>query len=100
MECFALFQELAVWTSTQLVRRSASYDSTQRRWNVKVTRRGEEIVLKPKHLILATGVIDHPATPQVKGADDFKGQILHSKAFKNAKSWRDKKVVVVGLVCR
>jgi putative flavoprotein involved in K+ transport len=46
--------ELNYWGSTEC--KKASYDEKSREWTVVVQRDGKEIVLKPKQLVLATGM--------------------------------------------
>ncbi|MEW6688430.1 MAG: NAD(P)/FAD-dependent oxidoreductase [Pseudomonadota bacterium] len=65
-------------------------------WEVRTERKGVPAVLRPRHLVLATGMSGFPYVPRIPGAADFSGTILHSSAFTGGAGWRGKKCVVVG----
>jgi len=48
-------------------------------------------------LIVASGPQSKPIVPDLPGKDDFKGQILHSAAFKDPAIFTGKRVMVVGV---
>lgn len=50
-----------------------------------------------QNVIIATGVNRVPNIPQWKNQDKFKGHILHSKDYKNAKPFSGQSVLVVGM---
>ncbi len=43
-----------------------------------VNRAGEDVVLRPKQLVLATGMSGKPNVPKIQGQDIFKGEQQHS----------------------
>src|SRR5215471_18298766 len=88
--------ELNFWPGTELV--SGRYDDKKREWQVTLRRAdGSERVMRPRHLIFATGVSSIPYTPpDLPGLDDFAGAKVHSGDFKNAEAWRGRKVLVLG----
>jgi putative flavoprotein involved in K+ transport len=87
--------ELNFWTGTAL--ESGSYDEAQKRWNVALKRSdGSTRVMRPRHLIFATGVSSIPYFPKLPGLEDFKGAIVHSGSFANAENWRGKRALVLG----
>ena len=47
-------------------------------WTVVVERDGAEITLRPKQLVLATGMSGKPNVPEIPGMDVFKGDQHHS----------------------
>jgi putative flavoprotein involved in K+ transport len=47
-------------------------------------------------VVVATGGSRVPFRPMWEGEDSFKGRILHSSEFKNAKDFKDQRVLVVG----
>jgi cation diffusion facilitator CzcD-associated flavoprotein CzcO len=51
---------------------------------------------RARHLVVATGVSRVPCMPGHPGRDSFAGTILHSRDYLNGKSFRDKRVLVVG----
>ncbi|WP_439501695.1 NAD(P)/FAD-dependent oxidoreductase [Aminobacter ciceronei] len=94
LEMYTKVMELNYWSSTSC--KSASYDEATREWTVVVERDGREIVLKPKQLVLATGMSGKANVPKFKGQDVFKGEQQHSSQHPGPDAYRGKKVVVVG----
>jgi putative flavoprotein involved in K+ transport len=86
--------ELNYWSSTTA--KSAKYDEKTREWTVVVERDGKEITLKPKQLVLATGMSGKANWPTYKGQDIFKGEQQHSSNHPGPEKYRGKKVVVIG----
>ncbi len=95
-ESYAEAMELNVWTQTELT--NGSYDEAAGVWNVTLhnVADGSERVVKPRHVIFATGVSAIPIMPNLPGMDDFAGTVMHSGAYKSGKEWDGKKAVVVG----
>ncbi len=54
LEMYTKVMELNYWGSTECIK--ASYDEKSQEWTVVVERDGKEVVLKPKQLVLATGM--------------------------------------------
>ncbi|MEO8396948.1 MAG: NAD(P)/FAD-dependent oxidoreductase [Chloroflexota bacterium] len=50
-----------------------------------------------KHLVIAAGYTNTPNIPHWEGDASFRGQILHSSAYKNGAAYRGKAVLVVGI---
>jgi len=87
--------ELNFWTGTELV--GGSYDETRKQWSVTLRRSdGTERVMRPRHLVFATGVSSIPYTPDVPGLAAFGGTVVHSGDFKNAGQWKGKNTLVLG----
>ena len=95
-EAYAEAMELNVWTSTEMV--SGSYDEAEGVWTVTLrnVEDGSERVVKPRHVIYATGVSAIPIMPNLPGMADFRGKIMHSGAYQTGKEWAGKKAIVVG----
>lgn len=93
-EAYVDAMELNVWTGTELV--SASYDEASGAWTVVLNRDGKERVVKPKHVVMATGVSSIPIRPKFPGLADFKGTVMHSGDYQNGHGWKGKKAVVFG----
>jgi putative flavoprotein involved in K+ transport len=94
-ECYVEAMELNVWTSTELV--EATYDSRERRWNVKLRAANNALrTIHPTHIVMATGESGVPFWPQIKGMDSFEGQLIHSSEFKDATEERHRKAIVFG----
>lgn len=49
-----------------------------------------------KAVVSATGSFDNPIVPEIKGAQNFKGQILHSSQYESPSQFENKRVAVVG----
>jgi putative flavoprotein involved in K+ transport len=94
LEMYAKVMEINYWASTECVK--ASYDETAKEWTVVVRREGRELVLKPRQLVLATGMSGKPNLPKFPGMDIFKGEQQHSSQHPGPDAYRGKKVVVVG----
>ena len=94
LECYTKIMELNYWTKS--VAESASYDEAAGEWTVTVERDGEQVVLKPKHLVLATGMSGVPNVPDLPGKDVFKGEWHHSSQHPGPDEYVGKKAVVVG----
>jgi putative flavoprotein involved in K+ transport len=91
--------ELNVWTNTTFV--GGDYNAETGRWTVRARREhgGEapaERVLRPKHLVLATGMSGVPNIPVIPGADEFEGTIRHSSAYVGGEPVTGKHAIVVG----
>jgi putative flavoprotein involved in K+ transport len=94
LESYAKVMELNYWASTEA--KSASYDEATAEWTVNVEREGNPLVLRPKHLVLATGMSGKPNLPDFPGMDVFRGDQHHSSAHPGPDAYRGKKCVVVG----
>lgn len=94
LRAYADIMELNVWCQTACV--SASYDDHEGLWTVQVDRAGELISLKPAHLVLATGMSGVPRMPQLTGAEQFAGSLLHSSQYRGSAEWAGKSCVVIG----
>ena len=65
-----------------------------RNWLV-TTNKGED--LEAERVIVATGVNRIPFEPEFDGQSKFKGNIIHSRDYKNVDPYQGKKVLVVGM---
>ncbi|RNF33214.1 NAD(P)/FAD-dependent oxidoreductase [Paracoccus methylarcula] len=94
LEMYTRVMELNYWTRSTCQR--ASYDEAAKEWTVVVDRDGEEVVLKPKQLVLATGMSGKPNIPTFPGADTFRGEQQHSSQHPGPDAYKGKKVVIIG----
>ncbi len=94
LEMYTKIMELNYWSSTTA--NSARYDEATKTWEVKVTRNGQDITLRPKQLVLATGMSGVPNIPKFPGQDVFKGEQQHSSQHPGPDAYKGKKVVVIG----
>jgi putative flavoprotein involved in K+ transport len=94
LEMYTKVMELNYWSSAKCTR--ASYDEARHEWTVVVERDGREIVLKPKQLVLATGMSAKPNMPVFEGMALFKGDQHHSSQHPGPDQYKGKKAVVIG----
>jgi putative flavoprotein involved in K+ transport len=94
LEMYTKVMELNYWTRTTC--KSASYDEASGEWTVVVKRDGEEVTLKPKQLVLATGMSGKANMPKFPGMERFKGDQHHSSRHPGPDAYRGKKAVVIG----
>ena len=94
LEMYTKVMEINYWTRSEV--QKASYDEASGTWEVKVNRDGEEVVLRPTQLVLATGMSGKANLPKFPGMESFKGTIQHSSQHEGPDAWAGKKVVVVG----
>lgn len=94
LEMYTKVMELNYWGSTNC--KSARYDEAAAEWVVEVEHDGEMLTLRPKQLVLATGMSGKPNIPSFKGMDAFKGEQHHSSKHPGPDAYKGKKVVVIG----
>ncbi len=80
--------------------RQASWDSATATWTLQVERgeQAEPLTLTCQYLMMCTGYYRYEAgyTPEFKGRDDFRGQIIHPQLWPQDLDYCGKRVVVVG----
>ncbi len=87
--------ELNFWTGTELA--CGSWDDAAQRWTVTLRRAdGSERILRPRHLVFATGVSSIPIMPDLPGLEDFRGTVMHSGAYTEGAAWKGKHALVLG----
>ncbi len=94
LEAYARIMELDVWSSTRCV--SARRDDAADGWLVEVERDGEPVALRPRQLVLATGLSGLPQVPSFPGAERFEGTQVHSSGYEGGAPWAGRPCVVVG----
>ena len=94
LEMYTKIMELNYWTRTEA--KSARFDAASQEWIVVVDRDGEEVTLRPKHVVFATGMSAKANMPKFPGMDRFKGEQQHSSQHPGPDAYKGKKVVVVG----
>ena len=94
LEMYTKVMELNYWNSTLC--ESAYYDEAKQEWTVKVVRNGKPVTLRPKQLVLATGMSAVPNMPTFPGMEKFKGEQHHSSKHPGPDAYAGKKCVVIG----
>jgi len=93
-EAYAEAMELNYWTSSEFL--GGSFDDRTSTWTVKLRRDGIERELRPRHVVMATGVSGVPIRPEIPALRGFAGTVLHSSQYESGDAWKGKKAVVVG----
>jgi putative flavoprotein involved in K+ transport len=94
LEMYTRVMEVPYWSKTTCT--SASYDEKLGTWTVEVVRDGEPVTLRPKQLVLATGMSGKANVPAFPGAEKFRGDQHHSSAHPGPDAYAGKKAVVIG----
>ncbi len=92
LEAYVKVMEIDYWTSSPCIK--AAYKEGF--WEVETHRNGIPVILRPKHLVLATGMSGFPNLPQIPGVGKFEGKVLHSSRFEGGTAYQGKHCVVVG----
>ncbi|MEM7535627.1 MAG: NAD(P)/FAD-dependent oxidoreductase [Chloroflexota bacterium] len=99
LEMYTKIMELNYWTQSEC--KSAQYDEESQEWTVTVERThadgtSETVVLRPKQLILATGMSGFANVPEFEGVESFQGDLHHSSKHTTGEAYAGKKCVVIG----
>lgn len=94
LESYTKIMELNYWTKTEA--KKASYDEAKGEWTVEVVRDGKPVTLRPKQLVLATGMSGRPMIPEFPDRDQFPGIVRHSSQHPGGEDYTGKKAVVIG----
>ncbi|KAL7930764.1 FAD/NAD(P)-binding domain-containing protein [Trichoderma chlorosporum] len=98
LEAYANLMELNVWCNTEIL--STSFDETGELWNVTVRRLdGSVRILKPRHVVLATGNAGAAIIPHFKGIESYEGVLYHGSQHRDASddpNISNKHVVIIG----
>jgi cation diffusion facilitator CzcD-associated flavoprotein CzcO len=94
-EAYVESLELNYWPATEL--EGGTYDEAAGRWRVAV-RRGDGTVreMRPRHVVLATGVSGIPNLPDIPSLGSFAGTVLHSSQYGDGEAWTGKRAIVIG----
>lgn len=94
LEMYTKVMEVNYWPSTNCL--NARFDEASQAWEVTVERDGETLVLRPKHVVFATGMSGKANVPKIKGQEVFQGEQQHSSQHPGPDAYAGKKVVVIG----
>ncbi|WP_050629438.1 flavin-containing monooxygenase [Bradyrhizobium viridifuturi] len=94
-ESYVDAMELNFWTGTEFL--GGSYDDAPGRWTVELRRTdGTTRTMRPRHVVMATGVSGIPNLPDMSGLKNFSGKVLHSSRYEDGESWTGKRALVIG----
>lgn len=78
-----------------------AFDNATKKWRLTVRSSGspdeQGETLNFDRLVVATGSFNKALIPNIKGLEQFEGEVIHSQAFKDPSKYRNKSVLVVGL---
>jgi putative flavoprotein involved in K+ transport len=94
LEMYTRVMELNYWGST--IAKRAHYDEEAKEWVVVVERDGADLTLRPKQLVMATGMSGKPSVPEIPGMDVFRGDQHHSSQHPGPDAYAGKRAVVIG----
>lgn len=93
-EAYVEALELNYWTGTELI--GGRYDDNAGHWVIQLRRDGKERVVRPRHVVFATGASGIPIKPDTPGLDSFKGTVMHSGAYTEGTAWKGRPAIVLG----
>ncbi len=94
-EAYVESLELNFWTRTEF--EGGRYDERDGCWTVRLKRHdGSVREMRPRHVVLATGVSGIPNIPALPTLDAFEGTVLHSSRYEDGDAWRGKRALVIG----
>jgi putative flavoprotein involved in K+ transport len=94
-EAYVESMELNYWPATELV--AGRYDDKERRWSVVLRQAdGTEREMRPRHVVMATGVSGIPSLPDIPSLQNFAGAVLHSSQYGDGETWTGKDAIVIG----
>jgi len=94
LESYVEAMEVPYWTGTVVTH--AEYSPERGEWTVELERDGDPLTLRPKHLVLATGMSGKPNVPDLPGQEVFRGDQHHSSAHPGPDAYAGKRCVVIG----
>jgi putative flavoprotein involved in K+ transport len=94
LEVYARAMEIDFWGNTLCV--AARHDDANDEWLVTLRRDDREVTLRPKQLVLATGLSGGKYIPAIPGAERFRGAQFHSADHKGGAGMAGKECVVIG----
>jgi len=94
-EAYVEAMELNYWPSTEL--ESGIWDEAEACWRVVLRQAdGSAREMRPRHIVMATGVSGIPNMPDIPTLDRFKGPVLHSSRYRDGEDWSGKSAIVIG----
>jgi cation diffusion facilitator CzcD-associated flavoprotein CzcO len=93
-EAYVDAMELNFWTGTEFV--SGAYDEAQGHWNVELSRDGVTRRMRPRHIVMATGVSGIANMPDIPSLKNFAGQVMHSSRYEDGEDFTGKRALVIG----
>jgi cation diffusion facilitator CzcD-associated flavoprotein CzcO len=94
-DAYVAGMEINYWTGAELI--AGEYDQDRHHWHAAIRRAdGSQRILRPRHVVVATGVNGIPNIPNIPGLKKFAGEVLHSSVFVDGSAYAGKSVLVIG----
>jgi hypothetical protein len=94
-EAYVESMELNYWSGTEF--EGGTHDEQEERWSVVLRRAdGTKREMRPRHVVMATGVSGIPSLPDIPTLRNFGGTVLHSSRYNDGEAWRGKNALVIG----
>jgi cation diffusion facilitator CzcD-associated flavoprotein CzcO len=94
-EAYVESLELNYWSGTEL--ESGSYDEAEERWTVTLRRPDGAIRrLRPRHVVMASGVSGIPVVPAIPTLERFRGAMIHASQYADGEAWKGKSALILG----
>ena len=94
-EAYVEGMELNYWTATEF--EGGAYNEREERWSVGLRRvDGTKREMRPRHVVMATGVSGIPNFPNIPTLGNFGGKVLHSSQYEDGEAWKGKNALVIG----
>lgn len=93
VEKFNIAEKIRYSSEVESVRRSADGSL----WEVEVSRGGQLERLEFDAVVVCSGHFQTPKIPEVEGLENFKGDVIHSKYYRDKNFYEGKRVLCVGL---
>jgi putative flavoprotein involved in K+ transport len=96
IEAYAKAMQLNIWAHSTV--QSSHFNEETKEWSVIVSRPGgKTVTLRPKHLVLCSGMFGDPRTPAFEGSDAFKGLQYYATCHRTiGREFKGRKCVVLG----
>ena len=94
-EAYVEAMELNYWPGVEF--EGGTYDEDGARWSVVLRRAdGMKRELRPRHVVLATGVSGIPNLPDIPSLRNFAGTIMHYSQYYEGDAWKGRNALVIG----
>ena len=94
-EAYVESLDLNYWTATEF--EGGAYDAAAGCWTVTLRRAdGTTRRIRPRHVVMATGVSGIPAVPDLPTLTRFRGTVMHASQYEDGEAWRGKSALVIG----
>jgi hypothetical protein len=93
-EAYVESMELNYWPATEF--EGGTYDEREGQWSVVLRQPGGTKEMRPRHVVMATGVSGIPSLPDIPTLRNFRGRILHSSDYDDGEAWKGKRALVIG----